>query len=154
MNNITNGDNMNENKELLVLIHENVKMGLTSTKKLLSLLLNTNNKIKGTLESELKEYEHLYKETKKEIKKQKIAIEKKGLLKTLTSTVAMKTEVNKDNSDSNIASILIRGFNMGNIDIEAKIKSYKKEVDKSILNLAKEVLAFGEGEITKLKSFL
>ena len=146
--------NMNENKELLVLIHENVKMGLTSTKKLLSLLLNTNNKIKGTLESELKTYESLYNKTKKEIKKQKITIEKKGLLKTLTSTVAMKTEVNKDNSDSNIASILIRGFNMGNIDIEAKIKSYKKEVDKSILNLAKEVLAFGENEITKLKSFL
>ena len=43
---------------------------------------------------------------------------------------------------------------MGNIDIEAKIKSYKKEVDKSILNLAKEVLAFRESEITKLKSFL
>ena len=146
--------NMNENKELLVLIHENVKMGLTSTKKLLSLLLNTNNKIKMTLESELKTYESLYNKTKKEIKKQKITIEKKGLLKTLTSTVAMKTEVNKDNSDSNIASILIRGFNMGNIDIEAKIKSYKKEVDKSILNLAKEVLAFGENEITKLKSFL
>jgi len=146
--------NMNENKELLVLIHENVKMGLTSTKKLLSLLLNTNNKIKMTLESELKTYESLYNKTKKEIKKQKITIEKKGLLKTLTSTVAMKTEVNKDNSDSNIASILIRGFNMGNIDIEAKIKSYKKEVDKSILNLAKEVLAFEESEITKLKSFL
>ena len=145
---------MNENKELLVLIHENVKMGLTSTKKLLSLLLNTNNKIKGALESELKTYESLYNKTKKEIKKQKITIEKKGLLKTLTSTVAMKTEVNKDNSDSNIASILIRGFNMGNIDIEAKIKSYKKEVDKSILNLAKEVLVFGESEITKLKSFL
>lgn len=145
---------MNENKELLVLIHENVKMGLTSTKKLLSLLLNTNNKIKGTLESELKTYESLYNKTKKEIKKQKITIEKKGLLKTLTSTVAMKTEVNKDNSDSNIASILIRGFNMGNINIEAKIKSYKKEVDKSILNLAKEVLTFGESEITKLKSFL
>ena len=145
---------MNENKELLVLIHENVKMGLTNTKKLLSLLLNTNNKIKGALESELKTYESLYNKTKKEIKKQKITIEKKGLLKTLTSTVAMKTEVNKDNSDSNIASILIRGFNMGNIDIEAKIKRYKKEVDKSILNLAKEVLAFGESEITKLHSFL
>lgn len=69
--------NMNENKELLVLIHENVKMGLTSTKKLLSLLLNTNNKIKGTLESELKTYESLYNKTKKEIKKQKITIEKK-----------------------------------------------------------------------------
>lgn len=68
---------MNENKELLVLIHENVKMGLTSTKKLLSLLLNTNNKIKMTLESELKTYESLYNKTKKEIKKQKITIEKK-----------------------------------------------------------------------------
>ena len=54
---------MNENKELLVLIHENVKMGLTSTKKLLSLLLNTNNKIKMALESELKTYESLYNKT-------------------------------------------------------------------------------------------
>ena len=148
------GEVMSENRELVILIHDNVKMGLVSTKKLLKLLINTNNKIKATLESELKEYERLYKGVKRNIKRQRIAIDSKGLFKAFMSTIAIKMEVSKDNSDSNIASILIRGFNMGNIDIESKIKSYKKEVDKDILNLAKEVLDFGESEIVKLKSFL
>ena len=66
----------------------------------------------------------------------------------------MRMEVNKDNSDSKLANILIRGFNMGNVDIEAKIKSYKKEVSKDILSLAREVLEFGENEIKLLKDFL
>lgn len=43
---------------------------------------------------------------------------------------------------------------MGNISIEAKIKSYKKEVGKDILDLAKNILSFGEGEMKKLKDFL
>ena len=88
------------------------------------------------------------------MKKNKIKIEHTEFLKNLTSTVAMKMEVNKDNSDSKIASILIRGFNMGNIDIEARIKNYKKEVDKDILKLAKDILTFGETEINKLKAYL
>ena len=88
------------------------------------------------------------------MKKNKIKIEHTEFLKNLTSTVAMKMEVNKDNSDSNIASILIRGFNMGNINIEARIKNYKKEVDKDILKLAKDILTVGETEINKLKAYL
>ena len=145
---------MNENKELLVLIHDNTKMGLTSTQKLLTLIKDKNNKTKNILENELKEYTAYYKECKRFMKKNKIKIEHTEFLKNLTSTVAMKMEVNKDNSDSNIASILIRGFNMGNIDIEARIKNYKKEVDKDILKLAKDILTFGETEINKLKAYL
>lgn len=145
---------MNENKELLVLIHDNTKMGLTSTQKLLTLIKDKNNKTKNILENELKEYTAYYKECKHLMKKNNIKIEHTEFLKNLTSTVAMKMEVNKDNSDSNIASILIRGFNMGNIDIEARIKNYKKEVDKDILKLAKDILTFGETEINKLKAYL
>lgn len=145
---------MNENKELLVLIHDNTKMGLTSTQKLLTLIKDKNNKTKNILENELKEYTAYYKECKHLMKKNKIKIEHTEFLKNLTSTVAMKMEVNKDNSDSKIASILIRGFNMGNIDIEARIKNYKKEVDKDILKLAKDILTFGETEINKLKAYL
>lgn len=145
---------MNENKELLVLIHDNTKMGLTSTQKLLTLIKDNNNKTKNILENELKEYTAYYKECKHLMKKNKIKIEHTEFLKNLTSTVAMKMEVNKDNSDSKIANILIRGFNMGNIDIEARIKNYKKEVDKDILKLAKDILTFGETEINKLKAYL
>lgn len=145
---------MNENKELLVLINENTKMGLASTKELLKLIKEKDNKIKKVLEDELKKYEELYKKCKTLMKKNKIQSEKSGLLKNLTATLAMRIEVNKDNSDSKLASILIRGFNMGNVDIEAKIKSYKKEVSKDILSLAREVLEFGENEIKLLKDFL
>lgn len=145
---------MNENKELLVLINENTKMGLASTKELLKLIKEKDNKIKRVLEDELKKYEELYKKCKTLMKKNKVQSEKSGLLKNLTATLAMKMEVNKDNSDSKLASILIRGFNMGNVDIEAKIKSYKKEASKDILSLAREVLEFGENEIKLLKDFL
>lgn len=145
---------MNENKELLVLINENTKMGLASTKELLKLIKEKDNKIKKVLEDELKKYEDLYKKCKSLMKKYKVKSEKSGLLKNLTATLAMKMEVNKDNSDSKLASILIRGFNIGNIDIEAKINSYKKEVSKDILSLAREVLEFGENEIKLLKDFL
>lgn len=145
---------MNENKELLVLINENTKMGIASTKELLKLIKEKDNKIKKVLEDELKKYEDLYKKCKSLMKKYKVKSEKSGLLKNLTATLAMRMEVNKDNSDSKLASILIRGFTMGNVDIEAKIKSYKKETSKDILSLAREVLEFGENEIKLLKDFL
>lgn len=145
---------MNENKELLVLINENTKMGLASTKELLKLIIEKDNKIKKVLEDELKKYEDLYKKCKSHMKKYKVKSEKSGLLKNLTATLAMRMEVNKDNSDSKLASILIRGFTMGNVDIEAKIKSYKKEASKDILSLAREILEFGENEIKLLKDFL
>lgn len=145
---------MNENKELLVLIHDNIKMGLTSTKKMLKLLKDTKSKLKPIIEEELKTYESLLKEVKSLIKKNKLTIEKKGLLKELVSTTAISKEITKDNSDSNIASILIRGFNMGLIDITAKMKTYKKEVDKNILKLSKELLKFNESEIKRLKEYL
>lgn len=145
---------MNENKELLVLINENTKMGLASTKELLKLIKEKDNKIKKVLEDELKKYEDLYKKCKSLMKKYKVKSEKSGLLKNLTATLAMRMEVNKDNSDSKLASMLIRGFTMGNVDIEAKIKTYKKEASKDILSLAREVLEFGENEIKLLKDFL
>lgn len=145
---------MNENKELLVLINENTKMGLASTKELLKLIKEKDNKIKKVLEHELKKYEDLYKKCKSLMKKYKVKSEKSGLLKNLTATLAMRMEVNKDNSDSKLANILIRGFTMGNVDIEAKIKSYKKEASKDILSLAREILEFGENEIKLLKDFL
>lgn len=145
---------MNENEELLILIHDNTKMGISSTKKLIKLLKDKENKIKFILEEELQTYEKYYKECKKLMKKEKIKAEHSGLLKNITASTAMKTEVSKDNSDSKIASILTRGFTMGNIDIEARIKSYKKEANKETIKLAEEILKFGEKQIELLKSYL
>ena len=66
----------------------------------------------------------------------------------------MTHEVKKDNSDSKIADILIRGFSMGNINMEVKIKDFKKEANKDTLKLANEILEFGENQVKLLKSYL
>lgn len=145
---------MNENEELLVLIYGNIHMGISSTKKLLELIKEKDNKIKFVLEEELQRYESLFKRCKKLMKDEKIKAPKIGMFKNLTANTAMKVEVNKDNSDSKIASILSRGFSMGNIQIEAKIKDYKKEASKDTIKLAEDVLEFGENEIKLLKEYL
>ena len=145
---------MNENKELLILIHDNVKMGETSTKKLINLIKDKSNKIKFLLEEQLQRYEEFYKECNKLMKKEKVKVEHSGILKKLTANTTMKMEVNKDNSDSNIASILTRGFTMGNINLEAKIKDYKKEANRKTINLAEEILNFGKTQIKLLEEYI
>ena len=145
---------MNETNELLILIHDNTKMGLTSTKKLLTLIKNKENKIKFILEEQLQRYEAFYKKVKSLLKKEKLNIKHSSLLKDLTASTAMSHEVKKDNSDSKIAYILIRGFSMGNINMEVKIKDYKKEANKDVLKLANDVLEFGENQVKLLKNYL
>ena len=145
---------MSETQELLTLIYHNTEMGKKSSKKLLSLIKDKDNKIKFLLEEELQRYGELYKKCKKLMKKENVEVPSSKVLANLTGNVAMKMEVSKDNSDSKIASILIRGFNMGNIDIEAKIKEYKKEAKADSLNLAEDLLKFGEKQIKLLKEYL
>ena len=145
---------MNENEEVLILLYDNIKMGLNSTKKLLKLIKNKDNKIKFILEEELQRYESFYKDVTKLMKKEKVKCEHSSFLKNLTANTAMKSEISKDNSDSKVASILIRGFDMGNINIEAKIKDYKKEADKKIIKLAENVLDFGVEQINLLRNYL
>lgn len=145
---------MNETNELLILIHDNTKMGLTSTKKLLTLIKNKENKIKFILEEQLQRYEAFYKKVKSLLKKEKLNIKHSSLLKDLTASTAMSHEVKKDNSDSKIADILIHGFSMGNINMEVKIKDYKKEANKDVLKLANDVLEFGENQVKLLKNYL
>ncbi len=145
---------MNETSELLIFMHDNAKMGLTSTKKLLNLIKNKENKIKFTLEEQLQKYETFYKKIKNLLKKEKINIKHSSLLKEITASTAMTHEVKKDNSDSKIADILIRGFSMGNINMEVKIKDFKKEANKDTLKLANEILEFGENQVKLLKSYL
>jgi len=145
---------MNETNELLILIHDNTKMGLTSTKKLLTLIKNKENKIKFILEEQLQRYEAFYKKVKSLLKKEKLNVKHSSLLKDLTASTAMSHEVKKDNSDSKIADILIRGFSMGNINMEVKIKDYKKEANKDVLKLANDILEFGENQVKLLKNYL
>lgn len=145
---------MNENSELLLYIYKNADMGVKSTTKLINLLNSKDNKIKNVVESELKGYENFLKKSKSLLKKNKIEPKSSNMLAELSASITMNIELLKDNSDAKIADILIRGFTMGNIEIDKKIDKYKDDADKSNLKLAKDLKKFGESNIELLKPFL
>ena len=149
---------MSNQDELILYLCENVKMGLSSTTKLIKILKDKDNKIKKVLESYLKTYEHYLKKTKDLKQKYNVKTTKNKFMQKLMANTMMEEEVKRDNSDSKIANILIRGFTMGEIDLEKRIKDFVNNLDKKeksdILDLAKEIHAFNKNSIVELKDYL
>ncbi len=145
---------MNQNSELLLYIYQNAEMGVKSTTQLINLLNKSDNKIKTTVEKQLKGYEGFLKKSQNLLKKNKISPKRTNIIAKISSSIGISMEFMKDNSDAKIADMLIRGFTMGNIDIDKLIDKYKNEADKNIIHLAKELKKFGEENIELLKSYL
>lgn len=145
---------MNENMELINFVYENAEMGVHTLNNLSDILRNKDNKIKGLIEDELKEYNNFLKESEKLLKKNKLEPKKTNLMAKFSSKMGIAMETMKDNSDTAIASMVIEGLTMGIVEMETKIENYKKIVDKKILKLSNKFVKFQEEEIEKLKTFM
>lgn len=145
---------MNENMELLNFVYENAEMGVHTLNNLSDILRKKDNKIKGLIEDELKEYNNFLKESEKLLKKNKLEPKKTNLMAKISSKMGIAMETMKDNSDPAIASMVIEGLTMGIVEMETKIENYKKIVDKKILKLSNKFVKFQEEEIEKLKTFM
>ena len=145
---------MNENMELLNFVYENAEMGVHTLNNLSDILRKKDNKIKGLIEDELKEYNNFLKESEKLLKKNKFGLLNTNLMSKISSKMFFFFLLMKDNSDPAIASMVIEGLTMGIVEMETKIESYKKIVDKKILKLSNKFLKFQEEEIEKLKTFM
>ena len=128
---------MSNQDELILYLCENVKMGLSSTTKLIKILKDKDNKIKKVLESYLKTYEHYLKKTKDLKQKYNVKTTKNKFMQKLMANTMMEEEIKRDNSDSKIANILI-----------------DKKEKSDILDLAKEIHAFNKNSIVELKDYL
>ena len=140
--------------ELLNFVYENAEMGVHTLNILSDTLRKRDNKIKGLIEDELKEYNSFLKEAEKLLKKNKIEPKKTNLMAKLSSKMGITMETMKDNSDPAIASMVIEGLTMGIVEMQTKIENHKKIVDKKILKLSTKFLKFQEEEIEKLKTFM
>lgn len=149
---------MSNQDELILYLCENIKMGLSSTTKIIKILKNKDNKIKKVLESYVKTYEHYLKIAKDLKQKYNVKATKNKFMQKLMANTMMEEEIKRDNSDSKIANILIRGFTMGEIDLEKNIKDFVNNLDKKeksdILELAKDLHAFNKNRIVELKDYL
>lgn len=153
MNNI-NGDNMDENIEVLQYIVKDSDMGIKSLTTLINSINDKDNKITKVVEGILKGYENFLKNSKKIIKKNSYEIKDNSKLAELSSWMGIKVEVLKDNSDAKIADIITRGLTMGVLNMEKVIKNYKGDADKKVLTLAKDFLKFQNESINFLKDYL
>ena len=145
---------MDENVELLEYIYETADMGASSLTDLLNDLKPKEGKIKELVGEQIKGYEKYVKESEKLLKKYDTTPKGKGTMAKMMSKMGIDKEVNKDNSDSAIADMLIQGFTMGNLDMQKKIEYYEKHVERKIINLAKELLEFGENSVEQAKEYL
>ena len=145
---------MNENEEILEYIYQTSNMGMESTKDLINSLKGKDNKIKKLVEEIEKNYEKYAKETEKLLNKQDLKAKPIGMMAKAMSKMSINKEMISDNSDANIADMLIQGLTMGNLELTKHIDNYEKTADKKIINLAKSLRKFGEEYIEKLKVYL
>lgn len=145
---------MDENEELLNYIYETANMGMQSTKDLINALKGKDNKIKKLLPEIEKNYEKYSKETEKLLNKNDLKAKPIGVMAKTMSKMSITKEMMNDNSDSNIADMLIQGLTMGNLELTKHIDNYENTADKKIIELAKSLRKFGEEYIQKLKTFL
>ena len=152
--NYINGDYMNENLELLNYIYKSSDMGVISLTNILKEINYKENKIKSAISTELSIYEKYNKKCKELLKKNKTKLDGNSLITKVMSKQGIKMEVDKDNSDSAIAHMIIEGLTMGVVDMESHIKNMSDKVDKKILNIASDYLKFHQDEIEKMKNYL
>lgn len=145
---------MNENEEILEYIYQTSNMGMESTKDLINSLKGKDNKIKKLIEEIEKNYEKYAKETQKLLNKKDLKAKPIGMMAKAMSKMSISKEMINDNSDANIADMLIQGLTMGNLELTKHIDNYEKTADKKIINLAKSLRKFGEEYIEKLKVYL
>ncbi len=145
---------MNENEEVLEYIYQTSNMGMQSTKDLINSLKGKDNKIKKILPEIEKNYEKYALETEKLLNKQELKAKPIGMMAKAMSKMNISKEMMNDNSDANIANMLIQGLTMGNLELSKHIDNYKEVADKKVIDLAKKLKKFGEEYIEKLKVYL
>ena len=145
---------MNENEEILEYIYQTSNMGYQSTSDLLNSLKGKDNKIKKIVAEINKNYEKYMTETEKLLKKKKLEAKPIGMMAKAMTKMSINKEMISDNSDANIADMLIQGLTMGNLELSKHIDTYEKTADKKVINLAKSLRKFGEEYIEKLKEYL
>lgn len=145
---------MEEKYELLEHVHKDATMAVYTLKKLMTELKDKDNHIKGSLEEILHKYEKYATESKEILEKNGIHVTEENGMAKMMSAMGIKKEVNDDNSDASMASMLIQGISMGSLEMEKKLKDYHGKMSKENEKLAKNFCTFQQHAISGLKNYL
>ena len=148
-------DNTQRNKdaELLQDIYSNVKMGSDSIINLLPKIKDDDMKMLMT--SQLDQYEKYAQDVKNQLTSQGIEPQEVNPVSKLGAKIGMEMKSLQDNTTSHMAEMMVQGSTMDVTDLLQKVGVYENYPEcKNSVSLAKEIVAFEERNIEKMKEFL
>lgn len=141
--------------EILDYIYKNSTMGYESTMTLLKSIEDKQNQIKDAVHDIINSYEDFTKKAELLLCKINADGKKYNIMATMSADMSVKRKVSKDNSDSAIAQMLIKGLTMGQNNMSKIYDNItKKDVDKKVLNLLDNFKEFQINAIKKLEKYV
>ena len=143
----------NKDAELLQDIYSNVKMGSDSIINLLPKIKDDDMKMFMT--SQLDQYEKYAQDVKNQLTSQGIEPKEVNPVSKLSAKIGMEMKSLQDNTTSHMAEMMVQGSTMDVTDLLQKVSVYENCPEcKNSVSLAKEIVAFEERNIEKMKEFL
>ena len=143
----------NKDAEFLQDIYSNVKMGSDSIINLLPKIKDDDMKMFMT--NQLDQYEKYAQDVKNKLVAQGVEPREVNPVSKLSAKIGMEMKSLQDNTTSHMAEMMVQGSTMDVTDLLQKVSVYEKCPEcKNAVSLAKEIVAFEERNIEKMKEFL
>lgn len=142
---------MEKDIEFLNYIYQNAKMGIEGIDDIKKHI--ESDELKKLISRQKKEYEDIADDAIMLLANYGKDEEDISSLSKVMSYMMVNMQMLKDDSESNIAKLMIEGSNKGVIQITEKLNHYSN-VDSKIVKLAKKLLATEEHNIDDLKIYL
>ena len=148
-----NNNQRNKDAELLQDIYSNVKMGSDSIINLLPKIKDDD--MKTLMTTQLDQYEKYAQQVKNQLVAQGIEPKEANPVSKISAKIGMEMKSLQDNTTSHMAEMMVQGSTMDVTDLLQKVSVYEKCPEcKNSVSLAKEIVAFEERNIEKMKEFL
>ncbi len=142
---------MDINVEVLKYIYKNASMGIVAIDLILE--KSKSKKISNLILMQKEEYEYISGEAKNLLEKKGYNAYNINAKDKLISRFMIYMKIKDPKNASVIAKMLIKGTNMGILDITDRINNYKIS-DKKVKNLAKTLKQILENNLEELKLFI
>ena len=148
-----NNKQLNKDAEFLQDIYSNVKMGSDSIINLLPKIKDDDMKMFMT--SQLDQYEKYAQNIKNKLTSQGVEPKEVNPVSKIGAKIGMEMKSLQDNTTSHMAEMMVQGSTMDVTDLLQKVGVYENYPEcKNSVSLAKEIVAFEERNIEKMKEFL
>ena len=148
-----NNPNKSKDCELLQDIYSNVKMGSESIINLLPKIKNDDMKLLMT--NQLDQYERYAQNVKDQLVSQGVEPKEPNPMSKLSAKIGMEMKSMQDSTTSHMAEMMVQGSTMDVTDLLQKVSAYEASPEcRESVKLAKEIVAFEENNIEKMKQFL